>query len=241
MIPICLPWRQKRPCLRPSKTMRLVGTLAVGALLWGACSVDSVELGLGGEDVIRLEFALSSGVWSDDQNDASWGGDSFVGALGEAPSPSGGASRRARGGAHYHARKLSQTPAPTSSSSSSSSSSSGSSFSTAWSRSVDYVETCSGPQTYEEVFSKGVKHAGYQADMRPATYYGNMTAPPDVVRLQFFVTEIAKITAESQTMTTNGYIIYKWEDPRLAFNGTDAGGCFDAVFATNAERSDIWR
>ena len=58
-------------------TMRLAGTLALGALLGSTSYVDSVELGLDGEDVISLEFAPSSGVWSDDQNDASWGGDSF--------------------------------------------------------------------------------------------------------------------------------------------------------------------
>ena len=65
--------------------------------------------------------------------------------------------------------------------------------------------------------------------------------PPDVVEAQFYVDKWHPLETKLQTFGLDGYLRAWWQDPRLRYNGTAAGGCRDKLVFGASERDAIWK
>lgn len=96
----------------------------------------------------------------------------------------------------------------------------------------DAASACAGPQTYRELVDMLVgQSSGYDPLMRPtlATTPRGEAAAADRVGVQIRIDAIQKVSTSLKFMELRGEMEVWWNDPRLAFNGTADGGCFDAM------------
>ena len=104
-------------------------------------------------------------------------------------------------------------------------------------------ETCSGPRTVSALIGS-LLGAGYDQKTRPtaAAWTHPGKAPADVVGVQVHLVQLEKVSTSSKFMEVRGEIALWWKDERLAFNGTESGGCFDYVSTHSYQTlAELWK
>ena len=82
---------------------------------------------------------------------------------------------------------------------------------------------------------------GAAAMMRAAQSCASGTAPPDQVETQLYVDSYMPLDSVAQTWGIVAYVRIWWTDVRLAYNGTEDGGCTDELYLSRAESDLIWK
>jgi len=100
------------------------------------------------------------------------------------------------------------------------------------------VTTCTGPQSALEYLNELTAN-GYDRSRRPPCGDG-VEEGPTVVEAQLYVATLNNVDQKLGHATINGYLRTWWNDPRLAFNATEMGGCFDKLDMNGAEADAIW-
>ena len=66
-------------------------------------------------------------------------------------------------------------------------------------------------------------------------------ADPEVVDIQVYVDQFRALDMQTQTFGIDGYLRLWWQDPALAFNDTESGGCADRLSFGPEDRARIWK
>lgn len=74
---------------------------------------------------------------------------------------------------------------------------------------------------------------------RPPCSNGTHTGPT-IIELQLRLTHLSSVDVKRNRVTIQGYLRAWWEDPRLKFNSTAEGGCFDVISLTADQLPYIW-
>mmetsp|Transcript_135820 Transcript_135820/g.433423 ORF Transcript_135820/g.433423 Transcript_135820/m.433423 type:complete len:264 (+) Transcript_135820:53-844(+) len=99
---------------------------------------------------------------------------------------------------------------------------------------------CTGYQSTGQYFDAVATPSIYDNTLRPAC--GNATHQgPTVVEVQLYLTQLNSVDPKQGTIEINGFFRTWWNDPRLAYNGTENGGCFDVVNLYGSSQSKIWQ
>lgn len=103
---------------------------------------------------------------------------------------------------------------------------------------VSPLVQCSGPQHGAE-FVEELTDRGYDKYMNPACTNGSHIGPT-IVEVQMRFLHLSSVDVKRSQVTVSGYLRAWWQDPRLAFNTTAEGGCFDHIDLAEDHASDIW-
>jgi gamma-aminobutyric acid receptor subunit rho len=96
------------------------------------------------------------------------------------------------------------------------------------------TKQCSGPRDVTDYIKQVLNSPSYRPKDAPCEL-------PVHVETQFKITYMSEILENLGQVAVGGYWRQWWTDPRLAFNDTKAGGCFDSVSLSNVNlNTDIW-
>ena len=87
------------------------------------------------------------------------------------------------------------------------------------------VDGCTGPRTIGELYGSWLQ--GYDKRVRPGAARPAGAVVRDRVELQLEVIELHNVNTMALTVTIRATQRYVWKDWRLAYNGTEHGGCID--------------
>jgi len=90
---------------------------------------------------------------------------------------------------------------------------------------------CAGPKTPNEFINTLLSPSVYDKSQRPSCDGKS----PTVVEAQFDLLRVGNIDQKLGIVPLSGFFKAWWKDPRLEFNGTSSGGCFDVVTLSSAE------
>jgi len=90
---------------------------------------------------------------------------------------------------------------------------------------------CTGPKSPHTFMAALMNPATYDVSKRPLC----QGSGPTVVEVQFQVERLSDVNQKTALVSMAGLLRTWWRDPRLAFNGTSAGGCFDKVTLTGEQ------
>jgi hypothetical protein len=77
----------------------------------------------------------------------------------------------------------------------------------------------------------------FRADYNCST---DTVAPPDEIEVQILVDKYEPLDMVQQTWGLGGFLRILWNDPRLRYNGTAAGGCTNQLLLDRREGMGIW-
>lgn len=101
------------------------------------------------------------------------------------------------------------------------------------------VLPCSGPQDPAKHLRVAADPSVYEKTVRPPCGNGTYVGPT-IVEVQLYVSQLNGVNEKLGLVTLNGYLRQWWQDPRLAFNDTTRGGCFDSIKMFGEAADSIW-
>lgn len=104
-------------------------------------------------------------------------------------------------------------------------------------------EACTGPRNEAELREALFgKSTAYNAFVRPSVELASYSmAAPELVAAQLYVHDLFDVDQKRGMMTIQAKQYSVWKDARLAWNGTDNGGCLDEVDFPGELLSEMWR
>lgn len=99
--------------------------------------------------------------------------------------------------------------------------------------------SCTGIRTPAQFLAHVADPNIYDKSARPPC--GNETYEgPTIVEVQVRLTQLNTVDPKTGVIVVNGYFRTWWHDPRLAYNGTDDGGCVNAISIAGRDMEGLW-
>jgi hypothetical protein len=101
-------------------------------------------------------------------------------------------------------------------------------------------ETCSGPLGAVTYSNQFLAPPAYDLSIHPGRCSGGSSSATKV-EAQLYVYALNEVNQKTKEITMSAYLRTWWQDPRLAFNTTTEGGCFeDPMILTSQFNSKLW-